>query len=55
MTNTTTRRAERQRAHRNHWILGIGTLTVVAVITVFALTSGGSSAGTTATRTGETE
>lgn len=36
MTNTTTRRAERQRAHRNHWILGIGTLTVVAVITVFA-------------------
>ena len=54
MTNTTTRRAERQRAHRNHWILGIGTLTVVAVITVFALTSGGPSAGTTATRTGET-
>ena len=54
MTNTTTRRAERQRAHRNHWILGIGTFTVVAVITVFALTSGGSSAGTTATRTGET-
>jgi hypothetical protein len=54
MTKTTTRRAERQRAHRNHWILGIGTLTVVAAISVFALTSGGSSAGTGATRTGET-
>lgn len=54
MTNTAGRRAERQRAHRTHWILGIGTLTVVAAITVFALTSGGSSAGTEATRTGET-
>lgn len=54
MTNTTTRRAERQRAHRNHWILGIGTLTVVAALTVFALTSSGSTADTTATRTGET-
>ena len=40
MTNTTTRRAERERAHRNHWILGISTLAVVALLTVFALTSG---------------
>ncbi|MDO9175926.1 MAG: hypothetical protein Q7V62_14055 [Actinomycetota bacterium] len=54
MTNTTTRRAERQRAHRNHWILGIGTLTAVALLTVFALTRSGSSSGTGAERTDET-
>ena len=54
MTNTTTRRAERQRAHRNHWILGISTLTVLGLLTVFALTRGGSSSGTEAARTGET-
>lgn len=54
MTNTTTRRAQRQRTHRNHWILGASIVAVVAVLTVFALTSGGSSADTAATRTGET-
>jgi hypothetical protein len=54
MTNTATRRAERQRAHRNHWILGISTVAVVALLTVFALTSGGSSSGTAAERTGAT-
>ncbi|MBI4932743.1 MAG: hypothetical protein HY828_02620 [Actinobacteria bacterium] len=54
MTNTTTRRAERRRDHRNHWILGLSALTVVAALTVFALTSGGSSADTASTRTGET-
>lgn len=53
MSNTTTRRAERRRAHRNRWILGIGTLTVVALLTVLAATRGGSSAAT-AERTGET-
>ena len=55
MTNTTARRAERRRAHRNHWILGIGTFTLIgAAITVLAVTRGGSSADTAATRTGET-
>ena len=54
MTNTTTRRAERQRAHRTHWILGISTVIAVALLTVFALVSGGSSSGTAAERTGET-
>lgn len=54
MTNTTTRRAERKRAHRNHWILGISTLSAVAVLTVFALTRGGSPSGAAAERTGET-
>ena len=54
MTNTTNRRAELQRAQRNHWILGISTVTVVAILTVFALTSGGSSAERAAKRTGET-
>ena len=54
MTNTTTRRHERQRAHRNHWILGVGALTVLGLLTVFALTSGGSSSDATAARTGET-
>lgn len=54
MTNTATRRAERRRAHRNRWILGIGTLSSVAAISVFAFTIGGSSADTVAPRTGET-
>lgn len=54
MSNTTTRRAERQRAHRNHWILGISAVAVLALLTVFALTSGGPSSGTAAERTGET-
>ena len=54
MTNTTTRRVERQRTHRNHWILGISTVAVVAILTVFAVTSGGSSSGIAAERTGET-
>lgn len=54
MTNTTTRRAERRRAHRNHWILGISTVTVVVLVTLYAITSGGSPSGTSAERTGET-
>ncbi|MBI5088577.1 MAG: hypothetical protein HZB15_06880 [Actinobacteria bacterium] len=54
MTNTTPRRAERQRAHRNHWILGISAVIAVALLTVVALTSGGSSSGTAAARTSET-
>lgn len=55
MNNTATRRSERQRAHRHHWIVGIGTLTVVvALVTLFAITSAGRSAETTGARTGET-
>ena len=54
MTNATTRRAERQRARRNHRILGIGSLTVVALLAVLAVTRGGSSAGSAAEPTGET-
>ena len=54
MTNTTTRRHERQRAHRNHWIIGVGALTVLGLLTMFALTSGGSSSDAAVARTGET-
>ena len=55
MTNTTARRAERRRARRSRWILGIGTSTLIgAAVTVLAITRGGSSADTAATRTGET-
>lgn len=54
MSNTTTRSAERRRAHRNHWMLGISATAVVAALVVFAITSSGSSADTAAERTGET-
>jgi hypothetical protein len=53
MTNTTTRQAERQRAHLHHWILGIGALTAVGLLTLLAVVSGGSSPPSTAARTGE--
>lgn len=46
MTNTTSRRTERQRAHRNHWILGVSAIAVVGLLTFIALTRGGSSSGT---------
>lgn len=54
MTNTTVRRAERQRDHRTHWIVGVSALTVVGLLTVFAIARGPSSSGTASTRTGET-
>ncbi len=53
MSNTATRHAERQRAHRNRWILGITTVSALSLLTVFALTRGGTSSSAVA-RTGET-
>lgn len=53
MTNTTTRRAERQRAHLHRWILGVGAVTAVGALTAFALSVGGSSSSTGAERTGQ--
>ena len=54
MTNTAIRRAERRRAHRNHVILGVSTVTAAALLTVFALTRGGPTNSSAATRTGDT-
>jgi hypothetical protein len=55
MSNTSTRRAQREHTHRTHWwIAAVSTVAIVAVV-VFAVTSGGSSStSTAAARTGET-
>lgn len=53
MTNTTTRQAERRRAHLQHWILAVAALTAIGLLTLFALISRESSSENTAARTGE--
>jgi hypothetical protein len=46
MSNTSTRKADRERDHRRHWLYGITTAGAVGLITVLAIsTSGGGSAG----------
>lgn len=53
MTNTTTRRAERRRIHRRHWIAAIGAVTALSLLIALALTSRRPAADA-GTRTGET-
>lgn len=53
MTNSITHRTARPRTRRNYWIFGITALIVLGVVTVAALTSGGSSSTTAAEPTGE--
>lgn len=54
MTNTTVRRAERRRAHRNHWIVALSAVAAIALVVVVAIATRGSSTDTEIVRTGET-
>lgn len=55
MTNTSTRRAERERAHRRHWMVGtITALAVVGALVVGVLAAQGGSGASSATPTGAT-
>jgi len=55
MTNTSTRRAAREREHRHHWWIAAGSIVAIVTVIVFAVTAqGSSSSSTSAQRTGET-
>lgn len=54
MSNTSDRRADRARAHRRHWLLGLTAIITVGGLTTFALTRADSSGAATGSAPRET-